>query len=187
MPRSAPTPNRLAGSPPTHAEMEIFIRNEWADDQLMFEVLKYGIDVTSVSRDGAEIEVEVIFFYDPSDKEEIAYKLFDYEDSGFFPRSMPRCTLKERYIWEDSSGCDRLDNQSYYVEHLDLDVENFEWDDPLFPEDLFAACVWDFSRHEIGASLVTLYSADKAMPDFIPLRLRPYFQKLVAEYLAIAK
>ena len=91
--------------------------------------------------------------------------------------------MKERYIWQDSLSCDRLDNQAYYWDHLDLDVENFEWDDPTFPEDLFIECLQRFDEFKIGASLVTLYDAGKSMPAFVPDRLKPYFQQFIADYL----
>ena len=176
-------PKSLEGSPPSHADMEAFIRYEWADDQTMYQALKHGIDVVSLNRVGATIEVSVVFFSNPSDLGEDNYKLFGYEDSGFFPTCIQRMTMKERYIWQDSLSCDRLDNQAYYWDHLDLDVENFEWDDPTFPEDLFVECLQRFDETEIGASLVTLYDAGKSMPAFVPTRLKPYFQQFIADYL----
>lgn len=180
-------PKSLNGSPPSHADMEAFIRYEWADDQTMYQALKHGIDVVSLNRVGATIEVSIVFFSNPSDLGEDNYKLFGYEDSGFFPTCIQRMTMKERYIWQDSLSCDRLDNQAYYWDHLDLDVENFEWDDPIFPEDLFIECLQWFDESEIGASLVTLYDAGKSMPAFVPTRLKPYFQQFIADYLTSEK
>ncbi len=126
-------PKSLEGSPPSHSEMEAFIRYEWADDQTMFHAIKNRISVVGLTRDAATIEVSIVFFSNPSDLGEDNFKLFDYEDSGFFPACIQRMTMKERYVYQDSSSCDRLDNQAYYYEHLDLDVEDFDWDDPELP------------------------------------------------------
>jgi hypothetical protein len=55
---------------------------------------------------------------------------------------------------------------------------------PTFPEDLFEACLQMCDAYSIGSSLVNLYGADTAMPDFVPTRLIPRFQKMVVEYIA---
>lgn len=41
--------------------MEAFIRHEWANDQAMFLALKNGIDFFSLNRDGATIEVSIVY------------------------------------------------------------------------------------------------------------------------------
>ena len=181
-------PKSLKGLPPSYADMESFISYEWADDPTMFHALKHGIEVVSLNRVGATIEASIVFISNPSDLGEDNKKLFEYEDRlSFFPTCVQRMTMKQRYIWQDSLSCDRLDNQAYYWDHLDLDVEDFEWDDPTFPEKLFAECLQMFDESEIGASLVNLYDAGKSMPAFVPTRLKPHFQRFIADYLASEK
>ena len=174
---------RPAGSPPTVAEMETFLIGEWEEDFNMSKILNYGIEVTLVLRLGAAaIRYEVKFFSDPSEFDEKRFKLFDYLEGGFFPTCIQRMTMRERFVWETPEQCDRL-TSNYCPEHQDLDVQDLEWDDPEFPDELFSKCVEHFEFFEIGQALVTLYSADTAIPDFVPLRLRPYFLKAIGDYL----
>ncbi len=181
-PRKFSLPKSLKGSPPSHAEMGAFIRHEWEDDQWM--CLARDIQVTSLKRVDTIIEVSTVFIYNPAEADEYHSMLFAYEDSGFFPTGINRITLGDRYVWEDSLSCDRLDSEKYYCDELGVELsEQLRWDDPTIPEDLFVYCLNMCDTSQIGASLVTRYDASKSMPDFVPARLKPHFERFVAEYL----
>ena len=95
----------------------------------MCVALTYGLEISSVTRQGNSPDVSCAFFQDPADLDEVAYKLFDYAkeccDYGFFPESIHRMDMHTRYIWKDSVGCENL-SPDHEWEHMGLDVETFK-------------------------------------------------------------
>ena len=163
-----------------------FVRSDWANDPVMCVALTYGLEISSVTRQGNSLDVSCAFFQDPADLDEVAYKLFDYAkeccDYGFFPASIHRMDMHTRYIWKDSVGCENL-TLDHEWEHMGLDVETFQWDDPTFPLEIFTDACDRMDADAIAVTLIKLHSGDVKIPEFVPHRLRPLFQTFMDDYL----
>lgn len=178
-----------SGEVPSEEEIATAIFKRNSNDPFL-DAGDFGFSVTSISRDNLRVEITYSFYYDPSRKDEVQYSLFNYSEDwgpGFFPDCLPKVTLSEAFEWASESELYRFDLDACEAWDVGgvVDRREFYWDDPDFPSELFewaitGQCVGD--PEAVAQTLHADYSASGELPDFVPVRLRPYFLELLHNY-----
>jgi hypothetical protein len=91
--------------------------------------------------------------------------------------------LEEKYTWPDSDACAALADGYIKDEVSVLDVEYVEWDDPRLSDAAVDVILNKHDHDAIADALVNNYYAKIKMPDFIPMRLKSYFEKFIFEFV----
>ncbi len=174
---------------PSIEEVENFIVNRNGDDYFRFEDIQYGLKILSVVRRNLTLEIKYSFISDPSVHDEQQYELFEFDEdygSGFFPDSLNLITMQAKHTWPDSNGIENLCiDECIESEESVIDSCNLPWDAPDFPPDVFSWAIEQCGVADpevVAYSLIHKYDAKNVFPEFIPMKLAPYFKKWINEF-----
>ena len=126
-------------------------------------------------------------FYTTRDENEQLGKLFEIRDSvidEYFPASIYKMELTEKYIWDSSELCDELDEDTFVYETIGIDAIDIPWGDRRVPRDMIDRVIENLYPLEIASTLINKYQATKThLPEFIPLAIRKKIHQCVIDYL----
>ncbi len=132
------------------------------------------------------LEVEYEFWDDGhANSDDQDFFIFDIDIANEYglnyPKQLQLVKLKDKFTWSSKEKCENLTLDIIKEEHLDLEINAFEWGDKeieslvddYFPIDIS-------SGEEVKLMLIESYRADElGLPKCIPLRLKKYFQSII--------
>jgi hypothetical protein len=170
----------------TKEQIAKWIRDQWAADYFRFDDVQADFKVLSFVRQDESLQVTLSFIADESkkgnDSESLVMFRYDPENyQGFFPKYLQIVTLDETYTFENSEDCDALAEPTCENTGV-IDVEYVDWDDPKLTDEVVAELLSRNDEYAIAETLINLHNAKIKMPDFVPARLKPYFEQMIKEF-----
>jgi len=167
-------------------QIEKWIYTNYADDHFRFQWIQADFEVLRFHSDRKSLNVVYRFVSDEcklgNDSESLVLFHFDDENwNGFFPNQLQILTFKEKYIWKTDEGCENL-SKDFDIEDVSHDIEWITWDDKKISDETVLQMAQSYDQGAIVETLVNQHSAATKMPDFVPERLRSYFQSLIDKY-----
>ena len=163
-----------------------WIKNLWAGDYFRFDDIKADFKVISFERVDNTLLVKMSFAADESKKgvDSDSLVLFRYDPEshlGFLPNQVKIVTLLEKYVWANTAACDALSDH-ISEETLDVSVEYIGWDDPRLSEEVVKVLVDGNDHYAIADTLIKLHNAKVELPQFVPERLKFYFNQMINDF-----
>jgi hypothetical protein len=170
----------------TKEQIAAWIVSQWADDYYRFDDIRADFKVLEFERTANSLWVRCSFVGDETRKgvdwnNLVMFRYDPVNHIGFFPSQLQIVNLEDKYIWDDSDGCDVLAD-GYDMDPIDYDVTYVGWDDPKLSDEVIKKLVADSDHWAIAETLINLYDAKSKMPDFVPARLKPYFIKIINDF-----
>jgi hypothetical protein len=163
-----------------------FLINLEVNDYYQQDDILVGFSIIDLEKKSNIIKVRYEF-YSIRDENEQLGKLFEIEDSPFdeyFPASVYKMELTEKYIWESSELCDELDENTFVYETISINATDIPWGDIRMPRDMIDKVIEKLDPLEIASTLINRYEATKThLPEFIPLAIRKKIHQCVIDYL----
>jgi hypothetical protein len=171
----------------TKEQLETWIQARYAADYYRFEWIQEDFKVLSFHSDEKSLNVVYRFVSDESklgnDSEGLVLFHFDEESwNGFFPNELQIVTIEEKYIWKTKKDCENL-SDDFDIEDISHDIEWITWDDKKISDETVLQMAQSYDEDAIVETLVGKHSAATKMPEFVPERLKGYFQSLIDKYL----
>jgi hypothetical protein len=165
-----------------------FLLNLYVHDYYQQGDVLVGFTILDFKKNSNIIDLKYEFHSIRDENEQLG-KLFEIRNSiidEYFPASVYKMTLTERYIWDTSEQCDGLDEYSFRYESTDIDAISIAWGNPKMPRDMIDKVIEKLDPLEIAATLIHKYGAtEKHLPEFIPLAIRKKIHQCVIDYLNI--
>jgi len=158
-----------------------WLLKRYEEDYFRFDDISLGLDVTHFEQNDNQLSVTYEFWYD-GHKDKIPENfLFDFDTEDQygvnFPSKMQLVKIKGIYTWPSKEECELLnDNLSDEIEDVD-EMVTYKWGDPEI--DQFIEIYLNNDKESLRDMLINYYHAENGMPDFIPKKLKPYFEKLI--------
>lgn len=170
----------------TKEQIADWISNQWASNYFRFDDIQADFRVLSFERVDNSLHVTVSFIADESKKgyETESLVMFRYDPAnhqGFFPKYLQIVALSETYTFENSEDCDELAEPASEDTGVE-DVQYVDWDDPRLSDEIVAELLRSNDEYAIAETLINLHGAKKQMPDFVPARLKPHFEKMIMDF-----
>lgn len=169
----------------TNADIAKFIEQLWANDYFRFELMSSSPVVTHFERDGNSITVDYEFWDDGSyvsdSQENFLFDIDLANEYGCnFPANMQFVKMKDKFTWNTSEECENLSLEPSEEDHLGTNITTYSWGDPELEEMVDSYFNADMMGLEyVRDMLIEKYNAKHGLPEFIPERLRDFFQKVV--------
>ena len=173
----------------TKEQIANWIRGQWAADYFRFDDVQADFKILWFEKQDKSLKVRLSFIADESkkgnDSESLVMFRYDAESyQGFFPNQVQIITIEMKYAWENSAACDALlDHAS--EDKLYVDIDWVGWNDPKISDEAVNQLLSGHDRYAIADTLINLHGAKTRMPDFVPTRLKPYFENMVREFYRI--
>lgn len=151
-----------------------------------YSMTDYTINSYNVDESSIEVDYEFLTVEPFENRESMFTHKEQFANGHGFPKSFEKIRLKERYTWESLEDmCDLSEN--YVMDCIDVDVTDVDWDNPNITDEMIQDQIERYEADSIGCVLVEEYDADVKMPEFIPERLIPFFNKCIFEYRKISE
>lgn len=170
----------------TNAAVAKFIQEVWENDYFRFELMSSSPVVTHFERDGNSITVDYEFWDDGSYASDSQDNfLFDIDIANEygcnFPANMQFVKMKDKFTWHTSEDCENLSPEPSQEDHLDTNITTYNWGDPETEEMVSSYFNLDMMGIEhVRDMLIEKYDAKHGLPEFIPERLKEFFQKVLS-------
>jgi len=170
----------------TKEQLASWILSEWSEDYYHFDDVVADFEIQDMKREGNSIHVQCSFLGDETKKgvEDEHLVLFEYDPenhSGFFPSEFQLITFQIVYTWSTAEECDAL-TSDYESNFCDIDVVSVAWDDSELRDEIVEQLLDQQDEIAIAETLINLHNAKEVMPEFVPNRLRPYFEKIIQKF-----
>jgi hypothetical protein len=160
------------------------IQKEWADDYFRFELISTPIEVVEVAQTENTLKVTYTFWDDyhhvTDDPNNFLFDLDLGNEYGVnFPSGLNFCKVEGLLTWNTKLDCDNLSSDLVSEEVIEVDTNYEDWDSQLISDSLIEDFISRVDKDSMVEMLKNEYQAEISLPNFIPERLRPYFQKML--------
>lgn len=159
-----------------------WLEDLYAKDYFRFDQLSSPITVSSFKQDNNKLSVEYEFWDDGhANKGAPEYFLFDVaagDEYGVnFPSVMQLIKIEGNFSWPTKNDCDLLNEN--LIEEIEKvkEVIVYKWGDPEI--DKFIEHYLEQDKENLIDMLINYYDARNGLPEFVPQKLKPYFEKLI--------
>ncbi len=162
------------------------IEKKWGDDYFRYELISTSVEVINVVQMENILKVTYTFWDDyhhvSDDPGNFLFDLDLGKEYGVnFPAGLHFCRAEGVLAWNTKLDCDNLSSDLVSEEVVEVDTSYEDWDSQHISDSLIEDFISRVDKESMVDMLKNEYQAEFTLPDFIPERLRPYFQKMLRD------